>query len=164
MNTGVSPLAPVVTGLSANNQEEETSVTDLTARIEELVGRFATRRTAELDRPATVSSMPGGSGDAGFAETVARLVSIPLDQYARDGEPLEIRVPWCEETLWFVPIDRDAERLGEDGVSRGRIWTGAELGQLMALPGLTPAVVETLGRVKVAVDGDIAEVRPRILG
>jgi hypothetical protein len=139
-------------------------VTDLTARIAQLVNRFGPGRIAERDRPATASSMPAGSGDAGFAETVARLVSMPLDQYACDGELLEFRVPWYHETLWFVPADRDVDSLGVASVSRGRIWTARELIALMSVPDVTPAIAESLARAKMAIDGDIVEVRPQWRG
>jgi hypothetical protein len=136
-------------------------VADLTGRIDHLVGRL------------TTSAAPGGPGPAGgpppelrpnhpaFADVVAGLLGMPLDQYARMGAPLEVRVPWLDVTLWFVPAGADADCLGREGVGRGRIWTAAELHQLMALSGLTPAVVETLARAKLAVDGDIVEVRGR---
>ena len=99
--------------------------------------------------------------DAGFAEAVARLVAMPLDQYAREGTPLGIRVRWCREPLWFVPIELDAELLGRRGVCRGQVWTARELIALMVLPDQTSDIVQTLTLVKRAVDGGIVEVRRR---
>jgi hypothetical protein len=134
---------------------------ELTARIQELLasGRTAGRVEGE-EGPAGGAPPELRREDPGFGDAVTRLLGMPLDEYARAGAPMEIRVPWCAETLWFVPVDTDADRLGKEGVGRGRIWTAAELDQVMAMPGLTPAIVETLGRAKLAVGGDIVEVRP----
>ena len=86
---------------------------------------------------------------------------MPLDQFAREGQLLEVRVPWHAETLWFVPDERDAATLGHEGVDRGRVWTAAELIALMALPDRTPAMVQSIALAKLAVDGDIVDVRRR---
>lgn len=98
-------------------------------------------------------------GDAGFGEAVARLVAMPLDQYARKGAPIEVEVPWLSETVWFVADDRQAKALAQEGLSRGRVWTARELSALMALPERTPDIVQSLALAKRAVDGDILEVR-----
>ncbi len=92
---------------------------------------------------------------------VAPLLAMPLDQFAREGQCLEIRVAWHPETLWFVPDERDAAALAREGVGRGRVWTARELMDLMALSDLTPETVRTLALTKCAVDGDIVEVRRR---
>ena len=134
---------------------------DLTVRIEQLLrSGLAGGEVDKKGCPARGAPPELRPNDPGFADVVTRLLGMPLDQYARTGAPLEIRVPWCPDTLWFVPADADADRLAGEDVGRGRIWTAAELALLMALPGLTPAVVETLARAKLAVDGDIVEVRP----
>jgi len=46
------------------------------------------------------------------------ILAMPLDQFASNGKLLEVRVPWLDVTLWFVPEERDAEVLVRDGVSR----------------------------------------------
>lgn len=137
---------------------------DLTDKIDQLIGRLTGNAGGGRSGSTKVPATELRPSDPGFADVVAGLLGMPLDQYVRTGAPLEIRVPWCRDSLWFVPAPADAERLGGEGVSRGRIWTAAELSQLMALPGLTPAVVETLARAKLAVGGDIVEVRPRETG
>jgi len=68
-------------------------------------------------------------------------------------------VPWCRESLWLVPVESDADSLGGEDVSRGRIWTVKELIALMALPDRRPATVQSLTLAKRAVDGDIVDVR-----
>ena len=62
---------------------------------------------------------------------------LPLDQFAREGPCLEIRVCWLPETLWFVPDERDAAGLAREGVGRGPVWTARELAVLMALSART---------------------------
>lgn len=54
--------------------------------------------------------------------------SVPLDQFEHEGQLLEVRVPWHNETLWLVPEGRDTEALDQEGgVERGRVWTAREL-------------------------------------
>lgn len=131
---------------------------DLKPRIERLVGRLVGGWGGGTERPAGGPPPELRPGDAGFAEAVARLVAMPLDQFASGGAPIEIRVPWCRETLWFVPDERAAEVLGRDGVGRGRAWTARELSQPMALAERRHAA-RILALAKRAVDGDIAEIR-----
>jgi len=136
-------------------------VADLTGRIDHLVGRLTAGAAPGHPGPTGESPPELRQHDPKFPDRVAGLLAMPLDEYEREGAPLEIRVPWLDNTLWFVPADADADRLGGEAVGRGRIWTAAELGRLMALPGVTLEVVETLARAKLAVDGDIVEVRGR---
>jgi hypothetical protein len=82
--------------------------------------------------------------------------------YERAPDLLEqadkVRVAWHAQTLWFVPEERDAETLVRDGVSRGRVWTAAELMDVMAISGLTREAVQTIAMGKLTFDGDIAAV------
>jgi hypothetical protein len=89
---------------------------------------------------------------------LARVLSLPLDQFAWEGPLLEVRVPWFDATLWMVPADRDASQLMAVGVGRGRIWTAAELMQVMAIADRTPEVVKTVMHAKAELDGEITEV------
>ncbi len=89
---------------------------------------------------------------------VSRLSAMTLDRFGRDKQLLEVRVPWLEVTLWFVPEERDAEALIRDGVSRGRVWTATELMDLMAISGLTREALRTIALAKLTFDGDIAAV------
>ena len=136
---------------------------DLTPRIGALLGNLARARRLAGEAPAKVEAPPPAlhAGDPGFAEAVYRLVGMPLDQYGRDGPPLEVRVPWHGETVWFVPDDQQAEVLVREGVSRGRIWTARELSALMALPDPTPEIVQRVAAAKREFGGDIVEVRRR---
>ena len=152
INIGLSPLAPVVTGFCTKRQEAGPSDRGPDAPDRAAAGGPRHRSTPHPPLPA---------GDPGFAEAVARLVGMPLDQNASAGAPLEVRVPWHGETLWFVLDDRQAEALVREGVSRGRIWTAGELGELMTLPEPTPEIVQRIALVKREFGGDIVEVRRR---
>lgn len=98
------------------------------------------------------------SGDTGSADWVSQVVGLPLGRFEREGGPLEVRVPWHPDTLWFVPDERHAEMLVCEGVKRGRIWTARELSDVMALRERTPEVVRALALAKIEFDGDIVEV------
>lgn len=89
---------------------------------------------------------------------MARAVGLPLGRFEQEGGPLEVRVPWHPDTLWFVPDERHAEMLICEGVGRGRIWTAGELLDVMALDDRTLEVVRTLALTKVALDADLVEI------
>ena len=131
-------------------------MTDLTSSLAALAEKLGTR--------PGIARVAGGSAEwanpAGVVDVVAML-AMPLDQFARDGQCLEIRVAWHTETLWFVPDERDAAALACEGVGRGRVWTARELAELLALSGRTPKTVRTLALAKCVIDGDIVEVRGR---
>jgi hypothetical protein len=124
------------------------------------VGKQAEARFRQGPDPLTPSDEPleRRAGDTGFAEWVARVAGLPLGRFEREGGPLEVRVPWHPDTLWFVPDERHAEMLVCEGVKRGRIWTARELLDVMALSDLTPEVVKMLALAKIEFDGDIVEV------
>jgi hypothetical protein len=65
---------------------------------------------------------------------------------------VEVRMAWCP-TLWFVPDEPAAEQLLTEGIRRGRVWTIAELLDLLAILGLTKAHARTLALAKLEVDG-----------
>jgi hypothetical protein len=80
---------------------------------------------------------------------VARVLGLPLDRLDR---MVEVRMAWCP-TLWFVPDEPAAEQLLTEGIRRGRVWTIAELLDLLAILGLTKAHARTLALAKLEVDG-----------
>ena len=65
------------------------------------------------------------------AETLAQLLEMPLDVFAREGQPVELRVPWWPATLFLVPDMRHAEALWREGITRERGWTAGEADQVM---------------------------------
>lgn len=115
-------------------------------------------RTLSDASPSTATSMLRRDQPTGSA---ADLLAMPLDRFGCEHHFMEIRVPWLEVTLWFVPEERDADLLGREGVHRGRVWTARELIALMALPDRIPATVRSLARAKLAIDGDLVDVQPR---
>lgn len=105
----------------------------------------ASALTAE-DREALIRLKP---------KIVAWLLALPLDRFARDGQPIEaieVRVSWLDTTLWWVPTEREALRLVADGITRGRIWTARELMQLLSL-GLSRVRIRTIAEAQLAWGG-----------
>jgi hypothetical protein len=90
-------------------------------------------------------------------------LGMSLNEFARRGASLQVRVPWLDVTLWMVPGDRDADGLTAEGVLRGRIWTASELMQLIAIADRTSETVNTVAHAKLELDGEITEVRIREL-
>ncbi len=88
-------------------------------------------------------------------------LAMPLDEFRARGALLEVRVPWLSVTLWMVPAEGDVELLLAEGVSRGRIWTAAELTNLMTICDRTPEGMKTITHAKLLANGDIVEVRRR---
>ena len=99
--------------------------------------------------------------ERGALVDLSETLTMPLDRFAREGQLLEVRVPELDVTVWFGPEERDAEALGREGVSRGRVWTARELIALMVLPDPTPEIVQRLALAKREFVGDIVEVRRR---
>jgi hypothetical protein len=77
-------------------------------------------------------------------------LAMTLSRFAIEGRPLEARVPWWDETIWFVPGVAEVEDLLQRGVSRGRIWTAAELLQIADPEGLTDTELWTIATIKAA--------------
>jgi len=104
-----------------------------------------------------------GSGDSAGQESeeLPHLLSMPLGVFAREGQLLEVRVPYLAQTLWFVPGESDAEGLTQEGISRGRIWTARELADLLSCAGLSPNHVKAVALAKIELGGDVVEVRRR---
>ena len=106
-----------------------------------------------------VTSVTTGYG--GSPSEALPFLQMALDEYGRAGAPLEVRVPWFPVTLWFVPDARHLRALVTEGVGRGRIWTAAELSDLLAGPGLALGEVRTIAYTKVFFGGEVVEVRGR---
>lgn len=86
---------------------------------------------------------------------VAQLLSMPLDRFEREGAPMEIKIPWFDKTLWFVPGEAEAGDLVKEGVHRGRIWTGKELRDLLAIPSMTREPVKKVATAKAIFEGTV---------
>lgn len=93
----------------------------------------------------------------GQAEAV---LAMALTQFEDARSCLEVQVPGVSETLWFVPGQREVESLLAEGVPRGRIWTAAELRELMTAPGLVHDDAVAVARAKIAFHAEVVDVRP----
>lgn len=114
------------------------------------------------ERPVLpVPTVPLGPRAARHIAEALPFLGMSLDEFQSSGASLEVRVPWLDVTLWMVPTEREAAHLMAEGVRRGRIWTAAELMQLMAIADRTPETVKTVTHAKLELDGEITEVRPR---
>ena len=88
------------------------------------------------------------------------LLGMTLTQFEDARCCLEVQVPGLRETLWFVPGLREAGSLQAGGIPRGRIWTAAELRDLMAAPGMTQDDAIAIARTKIAFGAEIVEAGP----
>lgn len=88
------------------------------------------------------------------------LLGLPLSRFAHEGRPIETRVPWWPETIWFVPGLADIEALISGGIARGRIWTAAELQQVADLDQLTDADLQNVARIKAMFGCSVLEAGP----
>lgn len=83
------------------------------------------------------------------------LLSLALDEFARQSYSIELAVPWLEETIWFVPSTEHIDGLIRDGVKRGQIWTANELTDLFAEPGFDEQDIIAVGRLKLQFGAEI---------
>jgi hypothetical protein len=98
------------------------------------------------------------AGTPGAAALLANFLPMPLREFAHRGAPIAVRVPWYTDILWFVPSEAEVVLLERDGVQRGRIWTAAELLELLSLPRSGIERVITLALAKLEFRGDIVMV------
>jgi len=62
-----------------------------------------------------------------FLHEQEQVLDMTLGEFAQSGLHVELRVPGYSQTLWWVATSRDAEKLMQGGIGRGRIWTAEEL-------------------------------------
>jgi len=91
-------------------------MSDLSSSLAALAERLGAR-PGPARVPEEIADRPSAPG----VVDLTGILAMPLDQFAREGRCLEIRVAWHTETLWFVPDERDAAALRRDGVGRGRV-------------------------------------------
>jgi hypothetical protein len=87
-----------------------------------------------------------------------------LSEFGRGHLGIELRVPYLEETLWFVPSNAFAAQLVSEGIGRGRIWTARELQDLASIPAIPRPDLERIVRLKTVFGADIVEVKPDVDG
>jgi len=122
------------------------------------MNRTALKRILEqgaAPHPSALATPPQPLG-AVDDRVVTPMLKMPLDQFERDGCPLEVRVPWFSETLWFVPGQADVAGLIQRGVGRGRIWTANELMDLLHLESLSREQVQTIAWAKLLFEGEVS--------
>ena len=73
---------------------------------------------------------------------------------------MEIRVPWLDQTIWFVPGGLEMQVLLSRGIHRGRLWTAGELSELWKMFSREPGEAAKLGRLKSGFDGELLSVEP----
>src|SRR3989442_11190435 len=85
-----------------------------------------------------------------------RALAMPLDVYRRQGQPIEIRVPWWGETLFFVPDARHKAALVGEAIAPHRVWTATELLDVVpAAPDATALV--SLMHARKVFNGEVIE-------
>lgn len=103
-----------------------------------------------------------GESPPTVAHTGVDVLNMPLDRFGREGAPVEIRVPWWPEaTMWFVPQERDKAGLVAEGIGAHRVWTAAELIQVLTLAPLAAQTLTTIMRAREAFDGEVVGVEVR---
>jgi hypothetical protein len=135
-------------------------VTPLEALARKLAGEAPDRRGTALPPPSRLEIDQPVTSDL----ELTTILIMPIDEFARNGKLLEVRVPWFDVTLWFVPDERDAEALIRDGVSRGRVWTATELLDVMAIGERISEALWAIALAKLSFDADIATVIPAVRG
>jgi hypothetical protein len=89
-------------------------------------------------------------------DNLDRVLALPLSQLSAC---LRVRGPWLDVPLWFVPGEADAVALvGRGDVTRGAVWTVAELTDLLAIPGITKPQARTVAIAKAEFGGDLVDV------
>ncbi len=86
------------------------------------------------------------------------VLNLSLDEFAAQDHSIELAVPWLEETIWFVPRAEHIDNLISDGIHRGRIWTAAELQDLLSIGRMTQQELVGLSRLKLAFGGEVLSV------
>ena len=94
-------------------------------------------------------------------EEVARLLAMSLYVFAREGQPLEVRVACWPETLWFVPDVRHAEALREEGIMRERVWTASEVLSVLGGAPWTAEALRVVMIIRREFDGEVVAAHRR---
>ncbi len=89
-----------------------------------------------------------------------KLLDMSLEEFGSEGFSIQIRVPWLDETLWWVPRSEHVDILVQQGVSRGRVYTSSELTNLTNLldAGAESPDVQGIARLRLTLDATIVGV------
>ena len=107
-----------------------------------------------------VSAQRAAEGRLPARSLIEECLGMTLAELERSDRCLEVAVPGLRTTLWFVPGPDAVERLRLNCIRRGRIWTAAELRDLMAAPGMTHEDALAIARAKLGFNATVAAVRP----
>ena len=91
----------------------------------------------------------------------SQLEEMTLEEFEQQNIALELRVPWLDETLWFVPRAELVAELCEHSVARGRVYTARELTNLTTLVEASPEAVldlQTVACLKARLGAEIVSV------
>ena len=91
-------------------------------------------------------------------EFEACVLGMSFDQFRDSSLIIEVTVPWLEQHLWLVADSRIANRLVDQGVRRGHIWTATELTDLYRLDGASPKERIGIARLKAQFGAEIVRV------
>jgi len=91
-------------------------------------------------------------------ERLAGLVQALAADFAQHGHIHEAMAPGVPETLFIVPTLRAAGRLAGEGIARGRVWTAAELAEMVTICA-SPEDFAAIALVKLAVGGELVATR-----
>jgi hypothetical protein len=146
----------------------------LSSRFDAVIQKFLQETPPTSSEPVRLDGLDGPGGvpldmpvapreQAPLRQVAGALacLTMPLDVFAKEGQPLEIRVRWWPATLWLVPDLRHAEALRSEGVDRGRVWTAAELSMLLDGPSPTPAALRLVMVARREFQGEVVGSRPR---
>ena len=89
-----------------------------------------------------------------------QVLDMSLDEFAQGGLQVELRVPGCKQTIWWVSTSRNAEKLMQDGIGRGRIWTAEELRRVWDMGSLEQEHAQTLARIKAQLGCELTALGP----
>lgn len=84
------------------------------------------------------------------------LLGLRLSEFEAAGRVIEFSVPWFDRTLFLVPNLRVARPLVPKGVSRGRVWTVAEV---RLLAGVRQEDVQAIAEAKQIMNGEVSFMR-----
>ena len=89
-----------------------------------------------------------------------KLQELSLSEFEEQDRSVEVRVPWLDQTLWFVPRPEFVARLVGRGVHRGWIWTASELRDLAAFCDGSDIDPRAVGMLKAAFALEILTICP----
>src|SRR5439155_14576700 len=94
--TGLSTLRRLSTDCGRETRVRRRGMSGLSRSIAAVAERLG-------DTPRT-AGVRGSAADRAIAAPahLAEILSMPLDRFVREGQLLEVRVPWLDVTVWVV--------------------------------------------------------------